>query len=180
MFYVAVCSMDSYNGHLVAKNIPGPLITFVKKPFISSRFESSMDTSRVKCVIDFPGGPDNKAYICVGTNCCKYLNKDGVADSKTDWEKSQYDIIMIDDEYTVYFPEKNPRTGTVLVFPTNAVLSKEEVVEALMIAAERYRRNPIKPKGSFLRRPTDADRRRTCPIDMINPYDALDLPGSWE
>ena len=165
--------MDSYNGHLIAKKIPGPLITFVKD-------KSLVDKSMVKCVINFPGGPGNRAYICVGTNCCKYRSKDGVANSKTDWEKSQYDIIMIDDEYTVYFPERDSDTGIVTIFPTDAILSKTEVVEALNIAAERYRKDPIKPKGSFLRKPDSADRRMACPIDMINPYDVPDLPGSWE
>lgn len=165
--------MSSYNGHIVAKNIPGPLITFISD-------KGMTDKTMVKCVIDFPGGPNDKAYICVGTNCCKYQNPANTADSKTDWEKSAYDLILVDDEYTVYFPEKDTSTGLVTIFPTDAILSKDEVLEALETASTKYRKNPIKPKGSLLKKPDAIDRQLACPVDMINPYDVPDLPGRWE
>lgn len=165
--------MESYNGHIVVKNIPGPLITFVNG-------KDPSDKTTVKCIIDFPGGPADMAYICLGTNCCKYRNPANTADSKTDWEKSVYDIMLVDEEYTVYFPEKDVSSGIVTIFPTDGILSKNEVAEALNQAAMRYKKDPIKPKGSLFKKPDPIDRKMACPVDMINPYDVPNLPGSWE
>lgn len=164
---------DQYNGHIVVHDIPGPRITSVWGGH-------DIDEDMVKIMIDYAGGPSGKAYLCMSTHCCKYLGRYLNKHDDNLWDKSKYDVLLTDATYPVYFPDRDDNTGLVDVVKSKFVLSTDEVVMTLEQTKKSYAQRPIKPKGSFLRKPELADRMLACPSDMINPFSMPDLRGSWE
>lgn len=169
--------MDFYNGHPVLRGVPGPLITFVEGD----------GGYTVKIEIEYPGCPGKKAYILMGTYCCKYPSDTGKINPKKEYEKSEYDVLLIDESYVLFTAEnyvyktfyEEKKVGVKIV-PTDIEFTVEETIAAIDKAVENYKKHPIKPKGRFLRRLDSVDRKMACPLLMINPHEMPELIGNWD
>lgn len=122
--------MRKYNGHPILDDMPAPRL------FVTGNEEA------VRIALSFKDSPKGTADIYVHKNCVTY--------SQGEYIDATFDIILIDDEYVLYYPMKNPDTGKYELRGTEKKYSLEEICVLAEKTKVDYAKHPIKRPRSLL------------------------------
>lgn len=160
-------SAEYYNGHRIIRDMPGPKMFYAR------------NKANVRMVIDYPEGPEKQAYVYVHAHCCKYNGKQDNSKDDNLYEKSKFDVLLVDDIYPVFYPVKDSNTGMTTVRQSDTSITCDELAEAMERTKQSYAKHPLKVKGSLFSRPSGVARDCACPIDMLNADDDENMLGRW-
>lgn len=125
--------MRTYNGHPILTNMPAP------------RLFKTGNEEAVRISLKYDKSPIGTADIYVHKNCVTY--------NEGEYIDATYNVLLMDNAYSLYYPMKNKDTGLLELQASDTEFSVEDIYKLAEYTKEDYKSNPIKkPKQSFIKK----------------------------
>lgn len=122
--------MRTYNGHPILTDMPAP------------RLFKTGNEEAVRISLKYDKSPIGTADIYVHKNCVTHTHGDYI--------DATYNVLLIDDSYTLYYPMKNKDTGLLELKASEFPFSVEDICKMAERTKQDYEVNPIKKSKSGL------------------------------
>lgn len=123
-------TMETYNGHPIVKNMPAP------------RLFRTKNEEAVRIALKFDKSPIGTADIYVHKNCVSHVGGDSV--------DAKFDVLLVDNKYKLYYPQKDRVTGMMTLRPSEQDYLVEDICKLMEITKKNYEAHPIKRRTSLL------------------------------
>jgi hypothetical protein len=125
--------MRTYNGHPILTDMPAP------------RLFKTGNEEAVRISLKYDKSPIGTADIYVHKNCVSHSNGDYI--------DATYNVLLIDDAYTLYYPMKNKDTGLLELRASDIEFSVEDICEMAEHTKDDYQSHPIKvPRKGLMKK----------------------------
>ena len=140
-----------YNGHPVLTEMPAPRLFMTK------------NEEAVRVSLKYPKSPIGSVDIYVHKKCLTYRGGKNV--------NAVYDVLLVDNDYKLYYPVKNDQTGMFEIQPSEKSYSTEEICKLAEITKNDYKSHPVEsPKQTFMEKLKGVPQLPPSgPRDMIDP-----------
>lgn len=116
-----------HNGHVVIEKYP------VQRLFLTS------GDATVRLSIDYDRSPSGKADVYMHKKCCRLSGGNGSE------EKALYDVILIEDQYTLCYDEVDLENGRINVIELPEKVTPEQIYDAAVATRDRVLKDKNRP-----------------------------------
>lgn len=123
-------TIDIYNGHPIVKDMPAP------------RLFKTKNEEAVRIALKFNKSPIGTADI--------YVHKKCVTHTKGDSVDAKFNVLLVDNEYKLYYPQKDKTTDVMILKPSEKSYSVQEICQLMELTKKDYAAHPVKKRTSIM------------------------------